>query len=190
MPRSPIVWFMPYAVASIVHLATLAIPVEWAETPTKALLMPLLAVAFYGLARHAFGQPAHHGRLRLVLVAVFFSWLGDLALNAGDGETWFLTGVGMFLVAQLAYIIVFRRLGDSGVTSSRRWLIVPYAVWWLGLVVYFVTATGADPLLVAVGGYGIALAAMAYLAHRINGVAAIGAALFLISDTFIGLSGF
>lgn len=182
-------WFAPYAVASVVHLILLAVPVEGAAiTGTKALLMPLLAVALVGGVRSA-GGVTTPGWLPLALVALTFSWFGDLALDGSQG-TRFLVGLALFLVAQIAYIVVFRRVGDAARTSSRLWLAGPYIAWWAGFLAYFVVSTGLDPLLVAVAAYGVALGTMAWLAHRVNTLTATGAAAFLISDSLIGLAGF
>jgi uncharacterized membrane protein YhhN len=176
MPRSA--W--PFLLVSIFHLGCQLVGAEEAGRWSKVLLMPALALVLV-----AGGRPWP----RLLGVALFFSWLGDLAL-LGDGDGWFLAGIAMFLLAQLAYARLFASLGDPARTSSRPWLALPYAGWWLGLVVFFTATAGPGPMLLAVAVYGLALASMAWLAHRVGPVTALGALTFLVSDSLIGIAGF
>lgn len=174
----------PFLAVTAVHLgAQLAlaagVPGAAVVAPvSKALLMPALALV---LARG--GRPSWWP---LAAVGVTFSWFGDLALISPD---LFLAGVGLFGVAQLAYAATFVKAGDPARTSGRPALLAPYAVWWLALAGFFLATGGVTPFLFAVAAYGLALGAMAYLAHRISPATATGAALFVLSDSLIGLRG-
>lgn len=148
---------------------------------TQVLLMPLLAMVLALRAR--LDQPL----VKLALVALFFSWLGDSVPKVLDGDAPFLAMVGMFLVAQVVYAIAFwPHRGDSVVTKPAVvavYLVVGAAlVWWC--------ADGAGSLLVAVIVYAAALVAMAVLATGLGPRGALGGALFLVSDSLIALHAF
>lgn len=157
---------------------------------TKTLLMPALALVLADGLRHS-GRSGRVDRSApgwwpWAAVAVTFSWFGDLALISPD---LFLAGVGLFGIAQVAYAATFVAAGDASRTSSRPGLLAPYAVWWLALAGFFAATGGVNPFLFAVSGYGLALGTMAFLAHRISPATATGAALFVASDSLIGLRG-
>lgn len=197
-PRPAWAAWAPYLLVSAFHLGCQLLGAETAGNWSKTLLMPALALVLLRAlstakpAAQTAAQAAAQDRsargswLVPAAAALFFSWLGDLAL-LGSGELWFLGGVAMFLVAQLSWITTFRRAGRR---QLPRWLAVPYVAWWFGLVGFFVAVDGVQPILLAVGLYGLALGTMAYLAHRVSPMTAIGAASFLVSDSLIGLSGF
>lgn len=186
-PRPAWVAWAPYLVVSAFHLGCQILGAETAGNWSKVLLMPALALVLLPATRPAAKPGSARGSwLVPAAAALFFSWLGDLAL-LGSGELWFLGGIAMFLVAQLSWITTFRRAGRR---ELPRWLAAPYVAWWFGLVGFFVAVDGVQPILLAVGLYGLALGTMAYLAHRVSPMTAIGAASFLVSDSLIGLSGF
>lgn len=184
---------VPFWVVTGAHLAAQlaqAGGVPGAETVapvTKALLMPALALALAtGLRRGRGGRTALPRWWPLASVGLAFSWFGDLALISPD---LFLVGVGLFGVAQIAYATTFLTAGDSSRTAGRPALLAPYVGWWLALAGFFLATDGVSPFLFAVGGYGLALGAMAWLAHRVSSATATGAALFVLSDSLIGLGG-
>lgn len=182
------------AVAAGVPGASVVAPVS------KALLMPALALVLAdGLHSAKSGQAksgqaksgkAKAGKLPawwpLAAAGVTFSWFGDLALIEPD---LFLAGVGLFGIAQVAYAANFVAAGDPARTAGRPALLAPYAVWWLALAGFFTVTGGVSPFLFAVSGYGLALGAMAFLAHRVSPAVATGAGLFVLSDSLIGLRG-
>ncbi|WP_110182472.1 lysoplasmalogenase [Nocardioides solisilvae] len=182
-PSLPVAPAAGFAAVSAVHLVAQAVGQEQLADVTKTLLVPALAVVLLvGLGRA--GRPAW---APLALLALLFSWLGDVALLGSGG--WFLVGVGLFGVAQVAYALTFRRAGDASRTAGRPALAAPYVVWWAGLLLFFLVDRGADLFVAAVAGYGVALASMAWLDHRVGRGAATGAALFVLSDSLIGLGG-
>ena len=176
---------LPFLAVSAVHLLAQLAGWEDVAPVTKALLMPALALVLVtGLGRPA-GWPVWG---RLAVLGLFFSWLGDLAL-IGDGDAWFLSGVALFGIAQLAYALTFRAAGRAERTAGRPALAAPYVAWWIGLVAFFVVTDGVSPFLGALAVYGVLLASMAWLANRISTATAVGAALFVLSDSLIGLGG-
>lgn len=184
---------LPFAALTGVHLVAqvaeaFGVPGAATVAPvTKALLMPALGVvAAEGLASARRSNPGLPKWAPLVAVGLTFSWFGDLALI---NPAWFLAGVGLFGVAQVAYAVTFVKAGDASRTNGRPALLAPYAVWFLGVLGVFGAAQGLSPMTGAVGAYGVLLGTMAFLAHRISPAVALGAATFVLSDSLIGLSG-
>lgn len=154
-----------------------------ARVLTKPLLMPAL------LTR---SLPAPGARP--VATAQGFSWGGDLAL-LGKGRTSFLAGVGLFLCAHVAYVSAFRARSSASVldTPGRRRFLA-----FSGLTAGGMTLAAArqDRALAApIAVYSGALATMVAAAAAIdrdrgrNRVLG-GAALFLVSDTVLGIRNF
>jgi uncharacterized membrane protein YhhN len=152
----------------------------WLASLTKPLLMPLLA----GYLLAASGRPFDR-RARLVLVALVFSWVGDLLLM-GEGETFLLAGLGGFLLAQLTYLAAFAPSVRSGPLGRQPALIAPYVIAWAGLMAVLGPELG--DLLLPVMVYGAALVAMAATATGVHRRTAVGAGLFVVSDALIALT--
>lgn len=173
-----------YLVLTILHLACQLADQSGAAKVTQWLLMPALAAFLLINSRDA-----HRGRLvRLTLLALFFSWLGDTAPSLASGDTAFLLMVGFFLLAQLVYIVAFLPHRSASVLTRQRALITPYAVAFVALVL--ACAPHAGSLLVPVLIYGLLLATMAVLATGLGPLVWVGGTLFLISDGLIALDAF
>lgn len=150
---------------------------------TKPLLMPAL------LTRSLPGPGA-----RSVATAQRFSWGGDLAL-LGKGRTSFLAGVGMFLGAHVAYISAFRTRSSAAVLATpgrRRFLVFGgLAAGGMTLAAARQDRVLAAPIAVYCGALATMVAAAAAIDQdrgrdRVLG----GAALFLVSDTVLGVRSF
>ncbi|WNV87894.1 lysoplasmalogenase [Umezawaea sp. Da 62-37] len=171
-----------FAVLSVGHLVAQLVGAGGTARITQCLLMPVLAaVVWFATA----GAP--RARLvRLVLVALAFSWLGDSVPALFSGDARFLVMVGLFLCAQVVYAVAF--------WPSRRRSVLrrPALVWYvLAFGALLVScAPGAGGLLVPVIGYGLCLALMAVLATGVNRLVAVGGALFFVSDGLIALDAF
>jgi uncharacterized membrane protein YhhN len=155
---------------------------------TKPALMPLLAVA----------TAQTPGRSRALTAAQALSWGGDVAL-LGRGDRAFQAGLGAFLAAHLAFVSGFALRGDRltappspGVKAAGVLLLTT------GPLMTF-AAGRTDPALAApVAAYSTALAAMFAAASRLDPAlrqrsrraVQAGAALFLVSDTLLGLQRF
>lgn len=184
-----LVMFVPYIVIGLVHVVA-----QWVEASvggdaaltadaiarfTKPLLLPVL------LAGVLFALPKWRSQIALLAgLGMLFSWAGDVALMY-SGETSFLVGLGAFLLANVAYIVLFARK-----LRSRRmpvWSAL-YAIWWLGLVLLLAPHTGS--LLIPVAAYGLVLGTMAVLGTACNAWIAVGGALFVLSDSILGINKF
>jgi uncharacterized membrane protein YhhN len=170
-----------FGAVSVIHLAARLAGAEGVANASQWFLMPLLA-GFLALA-----TPAPRTRLvRLTLLALGFSWLGDTAPDLTDGDTAFLVMIGFFLLAQLAYIAAFWPYRAASVLHR------PAAFGYVAVIVALVAACapGAGTLLVPALVYGLCLGTMAVLSTALGRVAAVGGALFLLSDSMIALGAF
>jgi uncharacterized membrane protein YhhN len=111
--------------------------------------------------------------LALLVAALTLSWLGDVMLP------FFLVGLGFFLAAHIAYIVMFH------VAFRRRpsWWAVGLVPWFGGLLLALWPYL--DETWPAVALYGAALAYMAASATRGNSFTTIGGALFVASDSLL-----
>ena len=170
------------AAVSAVHLGAQLLDHAPTVDATQVMLMPAAAAVLVS------GIRAPRGRLvRLGLVALAFSWLGDTAPRLVDGDAAFLAMVGFFLVAQLVYAVAFWPYRHRSVLRRPR-LLAPYLL--AAVVIAGLCAPGAGALLPAVLVYATAIVAMAVLATGLGRLAAIGAAVFVLSDSLIALSSF
>ncbi len=117
----------------------------------------------------------------LVVIALGFSWLGDVV------GTTVVVKIAFFLAAQIVYVVAFRPYWRMSLVSRPLLLIVYLAA--LSLLVGGV-AIAAGPLAVPVAVYGASLAAMAVLATGVSRLAGLGGALFLLSDIVLAVEFF
>lgn len=169
--------------ATAVHLAAQLTGADRLVDVTQWFLMPLLAATLWLAA----GALRSTRLVRLAVVALGLSWLGDVAPDLVPEDLSFLAMLGFFLLAHVAYVAAFRPLWADGVLGRRRTLVLPYAAALVALVA--ACAPGADELLVPVVVYGTVLTAVAVLA-TFDRVAAVGGVLFIVSDSLIALNAF
>lgn len=167
-PRTPRVLLVCFALTAAVDLASLLAGADPGHRIAKALLMPLLA-AYAGV----------RGAPRLLLAALLLGWCGDLALLS-DADPAFLVGMAFFAAGHVCYVVLFRR--TARVRDPR--LVGAYVTALVALVVLLWPGLPAG-LRVPVAGYSLLVTAMAYGATRLGPPAALGGALFMLSDTLI-----
>jgi uncharacterized membrane protein YhhN len=172
------------AAVSAVHLGAQLVDPDGIIAPlTQVLLMPVLAWVLVS------GVSSTRPRLvRLTLLALGFSWLGDTLPRFASEDAGFLLMVGCFLLAQLTYAVAFLPYWRASIVRRSPILLVPYAAGLARLVA--VTHVRAGSLLVPLVFYGLALGTMAVLATGLGWVAGIGGALFFLSDSLIALRAF
>lgn len=171
--------FVPYVIVGVVYLVAQLLGADEVTDFDKPLLMPVLLAGFL------FAVPRMRSEIAIVgTVAIALSWLGDVTLGT-VGEIWFLVGLGFFLLAHVAYLTLFlRRLKSRPVPS---WALV-YLVWWVALLAILWPHLGS--LLLPVAVYGIVLGLMGAVALSCNRWVAIGGALFVVSDSLLGINRF
>jgi uncharacterized membrane protein YhhN len=157
---------------------------------SKFFLMPLLAAYFlYAVREKAISK--------WIVGALLFSWLGDILLQfESSSSSFFLAGLGSFLLAHIFYILFFHQLRTREQLVSRWWLIIPVAGYYFGLIVLLSPHLGDMKLPVRV--YGLVISLMLLLAlhclfmtDRITGrILATGALFFVISDSVLAINKF
>lgn len=181
-PRRGIVVLALLLATSAHLLAQLFWPSGLLADATQILLMPLLAGAVISFTTSPRGR-----LIRLVLAALFFSWVGDALPRFMDGDPAFLAMVSAFLVAQFFYIGALARYWKSSILR-RWWMLFPYLAAFAVLLV--LCSPGAGALLAPVIIYGLALMVMAVLSTGLGPVAGSGGAIFFLSDSLIALRSF
>ena len=159
---------------------------------TKPLLMPALAAATHLNARQT--TPL----VRSVQAAQFFSWGGDVAL-LGTSRKSFLSGVGSFFAAHVAYVAGFTGARDPLAKITDTGPKAAAATWLAAAPVVAVAAGRKDPVLrLPVAAYAAILSAMfagsSTLDHSMPAAArrriVTGASLFLLSDSLLAVEKF
>lgn len=182
----PVMLLATYALVSVVHIAGHLASATWLTTATKPLLMPLLAAYLLSASSRPLTR-----LVRVVLAALAFSWLGDVALEVSrlaDADGLFLAGLGGFLVAQVLYIVAFTPIVRASTPPRPPLWALGYVLYGAVLVAFMAPELGEFLLPVAV--YAVAICTMGIVASGVNRWTAIGAAVFVVSDTVIALGRF
>jgi uncharacterized membrane protein YhhN len=184
--RGPALLLVSYALVCSVHVISQALELAAVAMVTKPLLMPLLAAYLVSVVQRPFTR-----LVRVVLAALAFSWLGDVLLEAArrvDSDLLFMAGIGGFLVAQVLYIVAFTQLVRAS-TPPRPpvWALV-YVLYGVGLVALLGPDLGE--FLVPVAMYAAAICTMGIVASGVNRFTALGAAVFVASDSMIAVGEF
>ncbi|MFJ8579585.1 lysoplasmalogenase family protein [Micromonospora sp. NPDC093277] len=162
-------WLSLFGLVAVVELVGVALDSTTTEWLAKPLLAPLLLAYLWSARRRVDG----------VAVGLVFATAGDVALLV-PGQAAFLTGMGCFLVTQLALLTTFRRHRRPPIAA-----LLAYVALWAGANVLLRGTLG--PLWLPVLGYSLALSLMAAAAAGVSRRVAAGGALFLGSDLLIGL---
>lgn len=179
-----------YVLVAILNVIALLTDNVDGELLTKPLLMPLLLGWLIARMAGHWSQP-----VTWLVVGLAFAWLGDLALM-GEGDGWFLLGIGAFALMQACYIVAFVRVPGPGLVRAWKVALVPYALVWVGLnVVLWPSAAG---MRIPVVLYSLLIVAMGVAALDLvirvrqpyGWWVAGGAAVFIVSDALIALSAF
>ena len=199
MPRPAVttaVAFAPYAIVSAIHVTAQFAGAEQVGTPTKALLMPALALAVVAVVfvgtratTDAAPQPAakapaalaYRGPvIALLLAAIALSWLGDEAGLFFPFAPTLPLMLLFFGLAHLCYIWLFWR--HLAVRRVPLWALA-YAAWWVAMLGVLGAHIGG--LLIAVAVYGVVLGGTAVAASRCHPIIVWGGVFFLASDTIL-----
>lgn len=145
---------------------------------TLALLVAAAAVADLGVAKP------------WVIAALACGLLGDVGLmlsSEGRPDLPFLAGLGAFLIGHVCYLVGFVRVGLVGLDLVAGGLVVlGVTVLALPAVLRGAARSSGRGFAGVVAGYAAVLAAMTVLGIGTGHVAtAVGAALFLVSDTVL-----
>lgn len=137
----------------------------------------------------------------LLLLALFFSWLGDLMLLGSEiDHIYFLGGLSAFLVAHVFYILIFVRAKarDHTIVIIRKYPLIGLAVIALPIILLRQIGSRLDDMLIPIVIYTFVITGMALAAVARYGktnfmsfwLVTIGAFFFMLSDTLIALNQF
>ncbi len=170
---------------------------KWLDYLCKPLIM--ISIGGYFLRN---SKNIDKKTVSFALIAFIFSLLGDTFLMFTDEQlNIFMLGLSSFLVAQIAYILLFLRTVNI---SGKQPFIRENPAWLIGFLVfggfiYFLLFNQLDTILkIAVFVYMMALLGMSAMAlNRYKAVNStsfnlvfVGSVLFVISDTLIALDKF
>lgn len=160
---------------------------------SKPLLMLILLVYFWTNTRNFIPQK------NLIMLALFFSWLGDIFLLFDKQKPQlFIFGLAAFLIAHLFYIVYFYQIGTKN--AVKRKLNIPAA---LAVLIYVVSlftllAPNLGTLQIPVAVYTLALSMMLLASihafdfnkHDFAKLCVAGTSLFVVSDSLLAINRF
>ena len=164
----------------------------------KPALMPALTTAFVRATRGRTPRPGTAVLVPGATAAQALSWCGDVAL-LGTGNRAFLSGVGSFFGAHVAYIAAFLSVRGEGTDRDTAGLEVALGLWLTAAPLMSVAAGRKDPALRGpVAAYATILCAMFASSRLLDPAMPRGArltlqagtALFLASDTMLAVQKF
>lgn len=169
-----------YALVAATQLITLALGMRAVSVPAQALLMPALILV---------ALSARPGRLRTwTVVALVFSFLGDLLPQLVAESLRMPLLMGPFLLAHVAWVIGFWTVRRESAWARGQWRLLPYLAAAIGVVAWCLP--GAGVLAPALVVYALALLATSTLATGLGWPGWLGGALFVVSDALIAAKSF
>lgn len=156
----------------------------WARVEWWTKLLTMVALIAAVLAAGALDDTPG----RWLVGALVFGLLGDLAL-LGDTEERFLAGVAAFFVGHLAYLLCFVSLGlDAPMWALLVVLVLAGTSWPTRELVPLAWRDRGPALAVPLIAYTLVISVMTVIAFLTGEpVIAVGATLFVISDSLIAL---
>ena len=182
-----------YFATGIAFIAIETIGVAWISIAVKSLIIPLLIWLYL---RFAWG---HWNRFHsMIIIALIFSWIGDITLQLTQfQESFFLVGLGSFLITQLIYMVAFFITPGKNTLFFRKiYLLIPVALYGWGIL--WLLSTGLGDMKLPVTVYTVVILSMLLAAvnreKKVNRQSFLlvlaGAILFVLSDSMIAINKF
>jgi uncharacterized membrane protein YhhN len=181
-----------FAAILTADLIAIQLHYKMAEYIFKPLIIIWLMSYFVLQSRHV-----QSSLKKWVILALLFSWLGDVLLMfQDDNSLFFLLGLSSFLIAHIFYILFFHFVRMNERVKSRWYLLLIVAVYYAVLIVILSPYLGDMKLPVRV--YAVVISFMFMLAMHMlfikNKSAGlwmmVGALLFVISDSILAINKF
>ena len=159
---------------------------------TKPLLLPAL---FILLVTAAPATP----KKKTMLVALFFSWLGDMfLLFENKNGLFFIFGLASFLTTHILYIVYFLNIRNKTAPLLKKQPWLPAAVLLYGISLVWLLFPKLNDLKIPVMIYAAVICTMLlcslHIYNKINKQAALlfasGALLFVVSDSLLAVNKF
>jgi uncharacterized membrane protein YhhN len=186
-------WIL-FTALGVVHLICIQLSLAPADFITKAMLVPIAALALY---RDTKAQPAF---VKPVIIGLLFGWIGDVLLHF-QGFSYFIGGLSAFLIGHLCYIYAFgKEVSQSKkvhFAMEKPYLILPYAAFFI-YIIYKIHPTLDSAMTVPVFLYCFVILVMSLMAaNRYNAagkascnIVLWGSILFVASDYFLAINKF
>ncbi len=179
-------------VVALLNNVAIAANIPMLQMATKPLLIPLLALLLFSFQTITSGK-------NLLLIGLFFSWMGDVFLMFDyKNPLFFIFGLACFLITHILYIIFFLRIKSAylSILKKQPWLALLVIAYGFTLV-WFLYPNLKD-LKVPVVIYSIVICTMLlcslHVYYKVNRKAAryylAGAAAFVISDSLLAINKF
>lgn len=134
---------------------------------------------------------------KILLFALFFSWIGDVLLLFADNHSlFFISGLVAFLIAHLIYIFLF--LKQTKINSTKIYLrFIPIVIIYL-LGILYVLWSSLNEMKIPVVLYALVISTMLLVSTKAfyewkkpaNILVLIGAVLFVFSDSILAINKF
>ncbi len=186
------IWIIFFLVVLFANLVAVYLNSQILRFISKPLLMPVLS--FYLIAQT---KMARSNLKAWIMLALFFSWLGDVLLMFENNKSvFFLYGLLSFLIAQVFYIIFFHNIRMKEYIRGNALFLLLVVVYYGILISVLSPYLGNMKLPVRI--YGVVLSFMLMLAmHTILGKnkkaglwMLLGAILFVTSDSLLAFNKF
>jgi len=184
---------MLYFLIGILYIMLPVIPVSIPPLIVKALIIPILIIAFKVAVKN--GNTVSNW---LIFAALLFSWAGDVVLGiTSHQEYMFMPGLICFLLTHVLYVIVFFRTAGRNLPPKKfLYSVIPVLLY--GLVLLYILYDDLGEMKIPVIIYTTVILAMVAAAiNRIEKVnrtsfymVLIGAVLFLSSDSMLAIDKF
>jgi uncharacterized membrane protein YhhN len=183
-----IYWVLVFFADAALHLISIIYYIPTLSLITKPLLMIILAGYFMSVVGN------NKTKIKVfVLLALLGSWLGDTFLMFDrENEMFFILGLSSFLLAHIAYIMVFgkfERTVNSLVSFAISALFISYSVF----LTYLLWA-GLGEMKIPVILYALVLTIMGITGVvknlQINNWIVVGVVLFIASDSLLAYTKF
>lgn len=185
-------WILIFAIVLLGDLLGIQLENNILQFIFKPLIIPVVIGYFDSQINNII-----KGINKWILLALIFSWLGDVLLMFQDKkDIFFLLGLSSFLLAHVFYIIYFHKVRVRENVKSNPWLLVIVVIYYAALISFLSPYLGDMKLPVRI--YGIVISFMFMLAMHMlfirNKEAGkwmmIGALLFVLSDSLLALNKF
>lgn len=182
--------FWAYIIIAAANLVAQVISSIELNQFTKPVLMPLLL--FY-ILEYSKGRVTI--KTLLLGLAILLSWLGDVALLYQSNQLYFMIGLGLFLMAQVTYIVVLKKSAFQEIQFDIL-KVLPFALF--ALILFAILIPNAGDLAIPIFIYGIVISIMAGTSRLRDGLTAqesyrlalYGSLLFLASDSILAINKF
>lgn len=176
----------------LLQLLSISLELDRLRSISKGLLIPLLMLYFYYAT-----TTSTTSLKKWVLLALFFSWGGDvLLLFEPRDPNFFILGLISFLIAHIFYILFFRQLKILESVKSRVALLLIVIIYYASLIFLLFPFLGNMKIPVLV--YGIVISTMFLLAmhmqfirdRRAGLLMLLGSLAFVLSDSMLAINKF